>query len=492
MGEEYKVELKSHRITVLLIDDQPMIGTAVRLMLEKEADIDFHHITDPLSAIRVSNEIHPTVILQDLMMPDMDGFHLVRYLRANAVTKEVPLIVLSSKEEAVAKAKAFALGANDYMVKFPDALEVIARIRYHSKAYISRLQLNEAIRELEKANRFIRKTFGRYVSDSVVDAILESKEGLRLGGEKRVVTILMADLRGFTAFSERLDAEEVVSVINVFLEAMTDVILKWGGTVDKFMGDGIMALFGAPIQGHDDAQRAVAAALEMQIALAEVNQRGLGAGYPPLMMGIGINTGESIVGNIGSIKRMNYGVMGSPVNLASRIESCTVGGQVFVSQSTRDACHGLLEIADILEIMPKGVRDPVRIFEISGIAHPFDVHLPQKPAPRFHDLQPPLPVLCTPLVDKQAGEGPVHCLMVRLANGVVEIESVVEVERLTNLRLALYDSEHREITNELYAKVTKVLDVFKDGRMGFWATFTAMPPDAEAYLHALQDHHSQT
>jgi adenylate cyclase len=486
MGEEYKVELKTHRITVLLIDDQPMIGTAVRLMLEKEADIDFHHITDPLSAIRVSNEIHPTVILQDLMMPDMDGFHLVRYLRANAVTKEVPLIVLSSKEEAAAKAKAFSLGANDYMVKFPDALEVIARIRYHSKAYIGRLQLNEAIRELEKANRFIRKTFGRYVSDSVVDAILESKEGLRLGGEKRVVTILMADLRGFTAFSERLAAEEVVSVINVFLEAMTDVIMKWGGTVDKFMGDGIMALFGAPIQGQDDARRAVACALEMQLALAEVNRRGLGSGYPPLAMGIGINTGESIVGNIGSTKRMNYGVVGSPVNLASRIESCTVGGQVFVSQSTRDACEGLLEIADILEIMPKGVRDPVRIFEISGIGGPFDVHLPEKPAPCFREIQPPLPVLCTPLVDKQAGEGPVHCLLVRLAHGVAEIESVVEVERLTNLRLALYDCNHREITNELYAKVTRVLDVFKDGRMGFWATFTAMPPDAEEYLHSLR------
>lgn len=126
--------LSEHRITVLLVDDQAIIGQSVQRMLATEPDIDFHYCQDPTEAIRLANAVAPTVILQDLIMPEMDGLLLVRYLRANPATREVPLIVLSSKEEAQTKAEAFTLGANDYMVKLPDRLEVIARIRYHSKS----------------------------------------------------------------------------------------------------------------------------------------------------------------------------------------------------------------------------------------------------------------------------------------------------------------------------------------------------------------------
>ena len=116
-------------------------------------------------------------------MPEIDGLTLVRYYRANPATREVPLIVLSSKEDALTKAEAFALGANDYMVKLPDRLEILARIRYHSRGYINLLERNEAQAQLEKANRLIRKTFGQYLSDDIVNAILESPEGAALGGE---------------------------------------------------------------------------------------------------------------------------------------------------------------------------------------------------------------------------------------------------------------------------------------------------------------------
>ena len=176
--------LTQHRITVLLVDDQHMIGEALRRMLAPETDIDFHFCQDPTKAIKTANQIHPTVILQDLVMPEIDGLTLVRYYRANVATRHVPLIVLSSKEEALTKAEAFALGANDYMVKLPDRLEILARIRYHSRGYINLLERNEAQAQLEKANRLIRKTFGQYLSDDIVDAILEGPEGAALGGEK--------------------------------------------------------------------------------------------------------------------------------------------------------------------------------------------------------------------------------------------------------------------------------------------------------------------
>src|SRR3954471_2395881 len=144
---------ETHPIKVLLVDDQPMVGETVRRMLADEPDVEFRFCPKPTDAIDVANEFKPTVILQDLVMPDIDGLQLVRYFRANPVTRETPLVVLSSKEEPTVKAKAFALGANDYMVKLPDRLEVVARVRYHSRGYINLLERNEAYRKLAETQR---------------------------------------------------------------------------------------------------------------------------------------------------------------------------------------------------------------------------------------------------------------------------------------------------------------------------------------------------
>ncbi len=140
-------------VTVLLIDDQAIVAESVRRMLSSEPDIVFHFCQDPAKAIETANEIQPTVILQDLIMPDIDGLMLVKFFRANKPTRDVPLIVLSSKEEPTIKAQAFALGANDYLVKLPDKLEVIARIRYHSRGYIALLERNEAYEKLAESQK---------------------------------------------------------------------------------------------------------------------------------------------------------------------------------------------------------------------------------------------------------------------------------------------------------------------------------------------------
>lgn len=144
---------ESYAIKVLLVDDQPIVGETVRQMLVSEPGIEFRHCVDPAKAIATASEFKPTVILQDLVMPDIDGLQLVRFYRANAATRDTPLVVLSSKEEAAIKAKAFALGANDYMVKLPDRLEVVARIRYHSRGYIALLERNEAYAKLAESQR---------------------------------------------------------------------------------------------------------------------------------------------------------------------------------------------------------------------------------------------------------------------------------------------------------------------------------------------------
>ena len=142
-------------VSVLLVDDQPIVAEAVRRMLAAETDILFHYCQDPTQAIAQANAIAPTVILQDLVMPELDGLTLVKFFRVNPSTREIPLIVLSSKEEPVTKAEAFAIGANDYVVKLPDRLELVARVRYHSKGYIAQLERNEAYRKLAESQRLL-------------------------------------------------------------------------------------------------------------------------------------------------------------------------------------------------------------------------------------------------------------------------------------------------------------------------------------------------
>jgi class 3 adenylate cyclase len=195
----------------------------------------------------------------------------------------------------------------------------------------SRAQLVNLNQQLERRNQFIRETFGRYTSDDIVEVLLDMPEGLKLGGEKRQLTLLMSDLRGFTALAERLEATQVVALLNYYLSSMIEIIQRNGGTIDDIIGDAILVLFGAPVAMPDAAQRAVCCGLEMQKAMQEVNEYNFQKGWPEIEMGIALHTGEAVAGNIGSTKRSKYGVIGQPVNLTARIESFTVGGQVLVS-----------------------------------------------------------------------------------------------------------------------------------------------------------------
>ena len=168
--------LTQHKVTVLLIDDQPMIGEAVRRMLAGEPDIVFHYCRDAAQALDEAGRVKPTVILQDLVMPEIDGLTLVKKFRAHEPTRETPLIVLSTKEEPAVKAEAFALGANDYIVKLPDRLELLARIRYHSKGYIALLQRNEAYQALlESQNRLANemKQAAHYVQSLLPEKLMK-------------------------------------------------------------------------------------------------------------------------------------------------------------------------------------------------------------------------------------------------------------------------------------------------------------------------------
>ena len=191
----------------------------------------------------------------------------------------------------------------------------------------SREQLLQLNAQLETRNRFIRQTFGRYTSDDIVQVLLDMPEGLKLGGEKRQLTILMTDLRGFTAMVERLEPTAVVALLNHYLSAMIEIIQENGGTIDEIIGDAILVLFGAPVSMPDAARRAVRWRPADAAGHAGSQPAQCDMGWPEIAMGIGLHTGEAVVGNLGSIKRSKYGVVGQTVNLTARVESYTIGGR---------------------------------------------------------------------------------------------------------------------------------------------------------------------
>lgn len=329
----------------------------------------------------------------------------------------------------------------------------------------------------------MRQTFGRYLTDEVVANLLETPEGLQLGGEKRKVTILMSDLRGFSALSERVSPEIAVSVINFYLEVMTEVISQYHGTINDLMGDGMLVMFGAPISGEDDSQRAIACALAMQLAMDRVNQHNQQLNLAPLEMGIGINTGEVLVGNIGSQKRAKYTVMGSPVNLASRIESYTVGGQVLVSKDTLKDVGTILRIDGEMQVQPKGIQELITIYEIGGIGGQFNLFLP-KAEEMLVVLNQEIPVQYTVLEGKHLGERVFQGKLVKLSAHVAELDSEYPVELLSNLKINLLTgTEKARGLGDIYAKVVKTS---VDSPTQFYVRFTGIPPEVGAVLYYLR------
>ncbi|PID58971.1 MAG: hypothetical protein CR986_07140 [Ignavibacteriae bacterium] len=310
----------------------------------------------------------------------------------------------------------------------------------------------KAEKNLERKNQFIKKTFGKYLSDNVVNNILETPEGLKLGGEKRKVTILMSDIRGFTKISENLPAENVIAILNDYLETMTEIILKYNGTIDEFIGDAILVIFGAPYSESDDSQRAVACALEMQKAMKQVNVLNKTNGYPELEIGIAINTGEVVVGNIGSDKRAKYGVVGKDVNLTSRIESYTIGGQILISENTYKECENILEISDTEKVMPKGLNKPINIFDVTGIQGKYNVRLEKKDI-EWQVLDTPIKITFSVFREKDIYDEICIGRVTKISEKYFELKSDTKLDKLDNLKIMFNKNSNEEI----YGKVVKLV-----------------------------------
>jgi adenylate cyclase len=221
-----------------------------------------------------------------------------------------------------------------------------------------------------REKRKMKRLFGQYVSKDVYDQLVNNPALARLGGQRRQMTVLFSDIRGFTSVSEKGEPEDIVQTLNEYFTRMVDIVFKHKGTLDKFVGDMVMALFGAPLDDVNHAEHAVDAALEMIVELNRLNERWVAEGRPSLDIGIGINTGPMIAGNIGSEAIMSYTVIGDAVNLGSRLESLNkqYSTRIIISDATRAALPDRYLFRPLGDVVVKGKTRPVAIFEVVGPA----------------------------------------------------------------------------------------------------------------------------
>lgn len=265
--------------------------------------------------------------LVDIQMPRMDGLELCRQLKAEPRTRFVPVIIVTALDSDDEKLKAIEAGADDFVTKPYNSTVLLTRVR-------SLLRLKKLHDDLESRNRLLRQMLDGYVSEDVADVLLTDPERyLKLGGEARKVTVLFADIRGFTRFTEEHTAPEVVETLNRIFRALSHLVFAHRGTFDKYLGDGLMAFYGAPIAGQDDARRAVETAIEMQRRFRDLAEEA-GPLMRDLGLGVGVHSGEAIVGNIGSDRVMDYTVIGDTVNVAKRLQEAALPGQTLISQAT--------------------------------------------------------------------------------------------------------------------------------------------------------------
>lgn len=330
----------------------------------------------------------------------------------------------------------------------------------------------------ERERAFVRETFGRYLTEQVVETLLDQPDGLKLGGQRDFVTIMMTDLRGFTSMCGSMEPEGVVKLLNHYLETMTRIINKYGGTIDEFIGDAILVVFGAPLPLDREEARAVACAIEMLNAMPGINDWNRAQGLPEVEMGIGIHSGEVVLGNIGSELRAKYGIVGATINLTSRVESYTVGGQVLISETTRALCGDLVTVGTSQTVSPKGVKGTLTIHEALAVGAPFDVRL----ASANEELVPPrapIELRYGTVKNKQVAALSQVAHVEALSAQGLELRVAEELPVLSDLQLRVVDGDGLK-PGDLYGKVLRA-----NVRPNVvYLRLTSVPPELRGLLEA--------
>ena len=303
-----------------------------------------------------------------------------------------------------------------------------------------------------KERDFIRDTFGRYLTKEVVNRLLEHRDGLKLGGESRDISVLMSDIRGFTALTVSMPPEQLISLLNRYLGKMLDILIDYGGVIDEIIGDGILAFFGAPEPLEDHPAAAVACALKMQLAMDEINAVSQAQGLPNLEMGIAVNSGQVVLGNIGSEKRTKYGAVGPEVNFTGRMESFTLGGQVLISESTYTRLQGVIDVKKTLQVLMKGITGLVSLYDVRGIRGVYSVQIPEREE-KLLQLKERMGVQIRRMTEKTVDSAGEHAWITHLSQSAATLVTTQPLSRWDNISIQLLNDKAEPMAGDVYAKV---------------------------------------
>ena len=350
------------RVVALLADetlDGKILDYSLVPVSVKTRDAKIDAMTDSLT---ISRTITQKVMREKVALLSQDAKTDAQFLGAESIVSQgvrsticAPLIT-----EANVHGVIYADRLDPFASFTSDHLELISAVAAQTAVTVETVKAHKRLAREEVA----RANYSRFMPEYVVKQLLQSPDSFRLGGVNQTVTVLFADIRGFTAISEREKPEKVVGLLNKYFSAMSDIIFSHGGTLDKYIGDGLMAIFGAPTVGEEDALNAVKAAVTMQKRVAKLNEELRAEGYENISIGIGLHTGEATIGYIGSDKRSEYTAIGDTVNLASRLESNATGGQILMTDATAAASGNLIPVNQREPLTVKNRTQPVSVLEV--------------------------------------------------------------------------------------------------------------------------------
>ena len=335
---------------ILIVDDEPF---NVDYLEQELDDLGYKTVSacngqDALEKVQAES---PDLILLDIMMPVMDGFEVLSHLKADLSTRDIPVIVISASSDLRSVVRGIQLGAEDYLPKPFEPVLLHARIA-------SSLEKKHLRDEL-------RKLFRTFATPEVAEHLM--RDGFSLGGKKVTASIMFADIRSFTTLSEKQDPADTIEMLNGYFSLMFDAISRNNGTVNQMEGDGLMAIFGAPVYDERHCDHAVNAALEMVELLRSFNEQRAAQNKSEIQIGVGIATGSVIAGICGTQQRATYTCVGDTVNLAARIEKHTrvTGKLILIDQYTRDGLSKEIAMEALGPVMFKGKQQQINVFAVS-------------------------------------------------------------------------------------------------------------------------------
>lgn len=339
---------------VLVVDDNPS-GRQLLVDIMQSMNLEVLEAGNGPDALASARANMPDLMILDVSMPGMSGFEVVEKLKSDISTEKIPILMLTALDNVENRVRGLKLGADDYLSKPFNPRELMERVK-------TRLRYKVETDELRQMHQTIRSTFARFVSPYVVEQLMRDPTQVKLGGTLQEVTVMFADLEGFTGISEHTEPEKLLHILNEYHTMIVGVIRDHGGTVDKFMGDAVMALFNTPLLQADHALRAVQTALLIRQVLPAFHQQ-----FEPLFrmrINFGIHTGRAVVGNVGAPDIMNYTAVGDTVNLAARLQGMSSGGRILISSTTYEELHDVVPTSCIGLRTVKGRAEAVLTYEV--------------------------------------------------------------------------------------------------------------------------------